>query len=114
MLNLPDKIGVTANLSINYRAPTRADQFILIRIRLLEASGRKARASATVEDLDGNVLTEASGLFVQPKYAKYLDKDAIHEVMGKPSAEQATHRHGEMLPHPAVVPAVQSSSNSPL
>jgi len=26
MLNLPEKIGVTANLSINYRAPTRADQ----------------------------------------------------------------------------------------
>jgi len=24
--NLPDKVGVTANLSINYRAPTRADQ----------------------------------------------------------------------------------------
>ena len=26
MLNLPEKIGVTANLSINYRGPTRADQ----------------------------------------------------------------------------------------
>lgn len=25
-MNLPEKIGVTANLSINYRAPTRADQ----------------------------------------------------------------------------------------
>ena len=24
--NLPDKIGVTANLAINYRAPTLADQ----------------------------------------------------------------------------------------
>jgi hypothetical protein len=24
--NLPEKIGVTANLNINYRAPTRADQ----------------------------------------------------------------------------------------
>jgi hypothetical protein len=26
LLNLPDKIGVTANLTLNYRAPTRADQ----------------------------------------------------------------------------------------
>jgi hypothetical protein len=26
ILNLPEKIGVTANLSLNYRAPTRADQ----------------------------------------------------------------------------------------
>jgi acyl-CoA thioesterase FadM len=91
MLNLPEKIGVTANLSINYRGPTRADQFIVIKIRLLEAGGRKARVSATMEDLDGNVLIEASGLFVQPKYAKLLNKEAIHEVMGtKPSAEQAT------------------------
>ncbi len=26
IINLPDKVGVTANLSLNYRAPTRADQ----------------------------------------------------------------------------------------
>jgi hypothetical protein len=26
MHNLPEKVGVTANLTINYRAPTRADQ----------------------------------------------------------------------------------------
>jgi acyl-coenzyme A thioesterase PaaI-like protein len=81
LLNLPEKVGVTANLSINYRAPTRADQvaslylslgsqtqiysvaplqFIVFRIHLLEATGRKARVSATIEDLDGNVLLEAS------------------------------------------------------
>jgi hypothetical protein len=80
-MSLPEKVGVTANLSINYRAPTRADQvaslylflcsqtpiysitllqFIVFRIHLLEATGRKARASATIEDLDGNVLLEAS------------------------------------------------------
>ena len=81
LLNLPEKIGVTANLSINYRAPTRADQvaslylflgsrtqvysitllqFIVFRVHLLEAAGRKARVSATIEDLDGNILLEAS------------------------------------------------------
>lgn len=26
MQNLPERVGVTANLNINYRAPTRADQ----------------------------------------------------------------------------------------
>ena len=57
------------------------------------------------------LMHKQSGLFVQPKYAKFLDKEAIHEVMGtKPSAEQATRRHGEVLPHPAVVPAAQGSS----
>jgi len=111
MLNLPEKVGVTANLSINYRAPTRADQFIVIKIHLVGAGGRKARVKATMEDVDGNVLIEASGLFVQPKYAKFLDKEAIHEVMGtKPSAEQAMRGPGEVLPHPAAVPAAQGSS----
>jgi len=91
MHNLPEKIGVTANLNVNYRAPTRADQFIVFRIRLLEAKGRKARVSATIEDLDGNVLTEASGLFVQPKYARFLNKNAVLERIGrKPAVEQAT------------------------
>lgn len=81
LMNLPEKVGVTAKLSINYRAPTRADQvaslylllgsrtqiysiallqFIVFRVHLLEAAGRKARVSATVEDLDGNVLLDAT------------------------------------------------------
>ncbi|KAH9050031.1 mitochondrial protein [Lactarius hengduanensis] len=80
--NLPEKIGVTANLSVNYRAPTRADQFVVMRIRLLEAKGRKVRVSGTVEDLDGNVLIEASGLFVQPRYARFLNKSAVAERIG--------------------------------
>lgn len=29
-MNLPDKVGVTANLTLNYRAPTKADQVCLI------------------------------------------------------------------------------------
>jgi hypothetical protein len=35
-------------------------QFIVFRVHLLEATGRKARVSATIEDLDGNVLLDAS------------------------------------------------------
>ena len=31
-----------------------------MRIRLLEVKGRKARVSGTIEDIDGNVLIEAS------------------------------------------------------
>jgi len=104
MQNLPDKVGVTANLSINYRAPTRADQFIVFRVQLLETKGRKARVSATIEDLDGNILIEASGLFIQPKYAKFLNKDAVLERLGaKPPIEQATRRH-------VVLPTTQENS----
>jgi len=114
LLNLPEKVGVTANLSINYLAPTRADQFIVFRVHLLEATGRKARVSATIEDLDGNVLLEASGLFVQPKNAKLLDKKAILEVMGaNPSAGQAKRSiHGETSPRPPVLPAASAQESS--
>ena len=31
-----------------------------MKIRLLEAKGRKVRVTGTVEDLDGNVLIDAS------------------------------------------------------
>jgi acyl-coenzyme A thioesterase PaaI-like protein len=58
--NLPDKIGVTANLSLNYRAPTKADQFIVIRTTLVEKKGRKAVVSGRVEDMEGTVLVEAT------------------------------------------------------
>ena len=50
---------MTANLNINYKAPTRADQFIVIKVRLDEAQGRKSRVSGVVEDMAGTVLAEA-------------------------------------------------------
>ncbi|VDB92323.1 unnamed protein product [Peniophora sp. CBMAI 1063] len=84
ILNLPEKIGVTANLSINYRAPTKADQFIVIKTRLVELKGRKASVSGVVQDLSGNTLAEAAGIFVQPRYAKLLSAEALHEAMGHP------------------------------
>ncbi|KAJ3478753.1 hypothetical protein NLI96_g9540 [Meripilus lineatus] len=84
ILNLPDKIGVTANLTLNYRAPTHADQFIVIKTKLVESKGRKTKVTGTVEDLEGNVLVEASALFVQPRYSKLLNTKQIKEVMGVP------------------------------
>ncbi|THH18808.1 hypothetical protein EW146_g2220 [Bondarzewia mesenterica] len=84
IMNLPEKIGVTAKLCINYRAPTRADQFIVLKTRLVELKGRKAIVSGTVEDMDGTVLVEATATFVQPKYAKLLSSSSIHQAMGEP------------------------------
>ncbi|KIJ15909.1 hypothetical protein PAXINDRAFT_168884 [Paxillus involutus ATCC 200175] len=82
--NLPDKIGVTASLSINYRAPTFADQFIVIKVRLNEKNGRKAKVSGRVEDLKGNLLVEASATFVQPKYSNMLSNSVVKQAMGEP------------------------------
>ena len=56
---------MTANLNINYKAPTRADQFIVIKVRLEEAKGRKSRVSGVVEDMAGTVLAEAR--YVPPR-----------------------------------------------
>lgn len=59
-MNLPARIGVTANLSINYKAPTRADQFIVIRTKIGEVKGRKATVTGRIEDVEGKVLVEAT------------------------------------------------------
>jgi len=57
--SLPDQVGVTAYLSIDYRAPTKADQFIVIKTRLTEVKGRKAWVEGHIEDTNGNVLAQA-------------------------------------------------------
>nr|GAT49606.1 predicted protein [Mycena chlorophos] len=84
IVNLPSKVGVTATLSIRYRAPTRADQFVVIRTALTSQSGRKALVKGTVEALDGTVLVEADAVFVQPRYARLLNTDAVRKSMGEP------------------------------
>lgn len=73
---LPNKIGMTANLNINYRAPTKAGQYIVLRARVTKAEGRKAWAEGHIETLPENegekpvVLVEGSGLFVEPRQVK--------------------------------------------
>ncbi|KAG0704964.1 HotDog domain-containing protein [Suillus ampliporus] len=90
IINLPEKIGVTANLSINYRAPTFADQFIVVRISLIDKAGRKSKVIGKVEDLKGNVLVEAHATFVQPKYAHLLKSKAVQQMMGHPEPAKPT------------------------
>ncbi|KAJ7061648.1 mitochondrial protein, partial [Mycena amicta] len=87
IINLPQKVGVTATLSIRYRAPTRADQFIVIRTSLSSQTGRKALVKGTVEALDGTVLVEADALFIQPRYAKLLNTNVLRQHMGEPPQE---------------------------
>ncbi|EPQ27710.1 uncharacterized protein PFL1_04848 [Pseudozyma flocculosa PF-1] len=78
MYNLPGHIGVTAKLEINYRKPTRADQFIVVKTQLVEAKGRKAQVTAQVENLEGTLLLDSKALFIEPKYAKYfLDAETM-------------------------------------
>ncbi|RDB27286.1 hypothetical protein Hypma_004371 [Hypsizygus marmoreus] len=87
--NLPERVGVTAQLQLNYRAPTRADQFIIIRTFVEEVNGRKVRVKGLVEDLEGNILVEAQAMFVQPRYAKLLNAESLHQAMGEPPKSHA-------------------------
>jgi adenylylsulfate kinase len=62
---LPNKVGMTANLNINYRNPTPAGAFVVLRAKTVEGH---------IETLVGEgekpvVLVEASALFIEPRQA---------------------------------------------
>jgi acyl-coenzyme A thioesterase PaaI-like protein len=62
----PEKTGVTANLELNYRAPTVTNDFYVIRAMPV-ASGstdRKRWVSGRLETVNGRVCVDAKGLFV--------------------------------------------------
>lgn len=60
-------MGVTANLNVNYKAPSLAHQFLVVKTEVLEHTDRKARVKGTVQTAHGKVLVEAESLFVVPK-----------------------------------------------
>ncbi|KAL1638796.1 hypothetical protein SLS58_008610 [Diplodia intermedia] len=78
---LPNKIGMTASLTINYKAPCRAGQFIVLRAETTKVEGRKAwvkgRLETLVDEAAGEtplVLDEAEALFIEPRQAASMAK----------------------------------------
>lgn len=74
-LALPNNIGMTANLTINYRKPSPAESFVVLRARTVKVEGRKAWVEGHIETLPENgeksvVLVEATALMIEPKQAK--------------------------------------------
>lgn len=75
--HLPGKVGVTASLGVQYKAPAMADGVFVLIAETMKVEGRKAWVSGRIErlplDLDGDgeeegtVVVEAEGLFVQPR-----------------------------------------------
>jgi 3'-phosphoadenosine 5'-phosphosulfate synthase len=71
---LPNKIGMTANLNINYRAPAPASAFVVLRAKTTKVEGRKAWVTGHIETLVGEgetpvILVEATALFIEPRQA---------------------------------------------
>ncbi|OQE38027.1 hypothetical protein PENCOP_c009G07740 [Penicillium coprophilum] len=74
---LPNGVGVTANLNIDYRAPAMANQYVALRAETVKVEGRKAWVEGRIETLpiDGTepvVLVEAKALFIEPRQAAAL------------------------------------------
>lgn len=75
---LPNKVAVTANLNVNYRQPTVAGQYLVLRAKTTGVEGRKAYVEGQIETLptgdeEPRVLVEASALFIEPKNAEVWD-----------------------------------------
>ncbi|KAI5480505.1 MFS polyamine transporter [Pseudohyphozyma bogoriensis] len=60
--HLPSHIGVTATLTVDYKAPTFANQYLVMRGTIGEVKGRKAWVEAQLESVDGTVLAKAKAL----------------------------------------------------
>lgn len=72
--SLPHSIAVTANLSVDYRKPTPAGSFLVLRAKTVKVEGRKAWVKGHIELLSApgetpTILVEGTGLFISPKYA---------------------------------------------
>jgi 3'-phosphoadenosine 5'-phosphosulfate synthase len=71
---LPHNIGMTATLSVNYKAPVLPQQYVMLKAEITHIEGRKALVKGCLETLTedgstGMVLVEATSLFVSPKQA---------------------------------------------
>jgi acyl-coenzyme A thioesterase PaaI-like protein len=76
---LPNKVGMTARLEIDYRAPCKAEQFVVLKATTTKVEGRKAWVEGRVETLPkdgstGTLLAEGRALFVEPKNAAIAGK----------------------------------------
>jgi len=79
MLNLNTGLCVTAMLNVRYRAPTLADQFVVVRVELQEQRDRSVTVGGRVETTEGQLLVEADARFVKPKNATFLALSRIQD-----------------------------------
>ncbi|KYG42731.1 hypothetical protein M433DRAFT_41950, partial [Acidomyces richmondensis BFW] len=74
---LPNKVGVTASLKIDYRVPCPANSYVVLKAQTTKVEGRKAWVKGWIEllgddDGEGTKLVEAEALFIEPKGAAQM------------------------------------------
>lgn len=72
---LPNKVGVTASLKIDYRVPCPANSYVVLKAQTTKVEGRKAWVKGWIEllgegDGEGVKLVEAEALYIEPKGAQ--------------------------------------------
>ncbi|KAF4549577.1 Hypothetical protein D9617_21g097980 [Elsinoe fawcettii] len=87
---LPNKVGVTASLKIDYRSPCPAGSYVVLRAETTKVEGRKAWVKGWIELLGegtepGRKLVEAEALFIEPKGAAGMPK--LYSGDGKKKGE---------------------------
>lgn len=82
----PNKVGVTADLSVDYRAPALADSYVLLNLpwnaEIVKLEGRKAWLEDRIMTLeaggtDSILIAEAHALFAESKQAALSIGDDI-------------------------------------
>ena len=68
----PKKVGVTANLNVDYRKPALVQSYIVLKADVAKMEGRKTWMEGRIEtlELDGGdspLIAEAKTLFIQPR-----------------------------------------------
>ena len=56
--------AMTANLNIDFRKPVQANSTVLLKASIKEVKGRKLYMTATMEDVNGDIVAESSSLFI--------------------------------------------------
>ena len=79
---LPNKVGVTASLKIDYRIPCPAGSYVVLKAYTQKVEGRKVWCNGWIEllgedDSEGVKLVEAEALFIEPKGAKNMAKNIV-------------------------------------
>lgn len=79
---LPNKVGVTASLKIDYRVPCPAGRYVVLKAETTKVEGRKAWVKGWIELLgeeegEGVKLVEAEALFIEPKNASGMARNIV-------------------------------------
>lgn len=70
---MPNQVGMTAKLEVNYRKPVHTGQFLVLRAQTTKVEGRKGWAEGWIESLEvpegkgREKLVDGSALFIGPK-----------------------------------------------